>query len=87
MPLIRSGDPTRRRFTFIDAPGHPVIQRVNRSLGTFAPDGRRYEICPMCSANASLRTEMRDANGAVFDTRWKCENCGYEDSLALGPLN
>lgn len=87
MPLVPHGIGYRRKFTFVDAPGHPVIQRKNRSLGDFARDGRPYEICPMCSCKASLRTVMKDERGVVFDTRWKCENCGYIDSDVLGPLN
>lgn len=87
MPLVQRGPAANRRFTFIDAPGHPVIQAKNRSLGAHAPDGRRYEICPMCSAKASLRTVLRDAQGQVYDEQWKCMNCGYEDSDKLGPLN
>mgnify|MGYP006921436631 CR=1 FL=1 len=87
MPLVQSGPSGARRFTFVNAPGHPVIQRKNRALGTHAPDGRRYEVCPMCSARASLREQKRDDTGHVYDTWWKCMNCGYEDSDKLGPLN
>lgn len=56
--------------------------RVNPTHGERAPDGRVYEICPMCSAKASLRENRPDG-----DTWWTCERCGYRDSDRLGPLN
>lgn len=87
MPLVQSGVGYKQRFVFIDAPGHPILRRVNRTLGTYASDGRRYEVCPMCSAQASLRTEIEDGLGRVVDTTWKCGNCGYSDSDKFGPLN
>ena len=87
MPLVQRGVRADRRFTFVDAPGHPVIQRKNRTLGTHAPDGRRYEVCPMCSARANLAEPKRNELGQVLDIWHKCMNCGYEDSDKLGPLN
>lgn len=81
MPLVPSGIAARRRFVFVPSSGLPSRQRTNRTLGTHAPDGRRYEVCPMCSAKASLRTELPG------DTVWECSACGYRDSDKLGALN
>jgi ribosomal protein L37AE/L43A len=81
MPLVQSGIAYKRKFVFVPSAGEPARQRQNRTLGTHAPDGRPYEVCPMCSARASLRTEVPG------DTIWKCESCGYMDSDRLGPLN
>lgn len=88
MPLIQSGIGYRRKFTFVDVPGHPVIQRRNAMLGTHDPlSGKPYEVCPMCSAMASLRTDIRNGDGTLEDTVWECKSCGYRDSDKLGPLN
>lgn len=73
MPLTKSG-------LWVPPPGRQ-IQRKNPTRSLVAPDGRRYEICPMCSARASLRTETAD------DTIWNCERCGYRDSATHGALN
>lgn len=86
MALIQHGLANTRKFIFVPEASRQQRAKVQRVLGTHAPDGRPYETCPMCSQVASLRTVVM-AEGSVYDTRWKCENCGYEDSDKFGALN
>jgi len=59
-------------------PPRGTPQRVfkNPVRGTHAADGRPYEICPACSAWASLRG-VESAHEV-----WRCERCGYVDCMA-----
>ena len=64
--------PRNRRSTTTD--------RYGRELGRRNAQGRAYEVCPMCGQRASVRYRVQGRRV------WRCEHCGYADSMA-GPLN
>lgn len=56
--------------------------RYGRTMLAFNPQGKPYEVCPMCSRKASVRTEV--APSALFpegDTTWACSYCGDSDCI------
>jgi len=64
---------------WIPPSGLPHRSFKNPQRGAHAPDGRRYEVCPACSAWASLRSNEAKAGGGIEHPVWRCERCGYVD--------
>ena len=70
---VRTGSVSRRDK-------RSTTDRHGRELRKRDPSGRIYQVCPMCSARASIQTRIKGVR------TWKCSNCGYRDDTN-GPLN
>lgn len=63
-----------------------TVDRWGRVRGKLNPEGKPYEPCPGCNKVATVRTPIV-VEGKVIDMTWRCEHCGYHESLMHGALN